>query len=195
MKNEINHFVKQIYSNWVFRLSNLMNTFKILLFKYSVLVLSSIYYKSLTVLLNNWNRISLKAFIDHDSQGSNLVVFLLYSVANLNGGYFLTSEISKSICRVPSTLLYWLKMVYCCHSSLLNSVSSFIFNSKWNYLLTVFIGQLFKSSICICSEPANAYLEKFNYTSNHNNVYSLRFRLAFLCNLLLTYPSIFSSLL
>ena len=76
------------------------------LFKYSVLVLSFIYYKSLTVLFTHWNIRPPKAFIGHDSQGSNSVVFLLYSVANLNGGYFLTSEISKSICRVPSTLLY-----------------------------------------------------------------------------------------
>ena len=122
-KNEINHFVKQIYSNSIFRLSNIIIplfirtirnnrslSFQIYtwvrLFKYSVLVLSLIYYKSLTGLLNIWNKISPKAFIGYDSQGSNLVVFLLYSVANLNGGYFFTSEISKSICRVPSTLLY-----------------------------------------------------------------------------------------
>lgn len=75
----------------------------------------------------------------------------------------------------------------------------FIFNSKCYYLLTVFIGQLFKSSICICSDPANAYLEKINHTSIDKNVYSLKklfaLRLAILCNLLLTYPSIFSNLL
>ena len=62
---------------------------------------------------------------------------------------------------------------------------SFYFNSKCNYLLTVFIGQLFKSSICICSDPANAYLEKITYTSIHNYIYSLK-KLIFQASILIS---------
>ena len=110
---------------------------------------------------------------------------------NKNSTFF---KPEKAVLKLRNICISGINGGKCCYIGL-----SFIFNSKCNYLLTVFIGQLFKSSICICSDPANAYLEKFNNAMIHNDVFSLKYYISLIqvnfVNLLWTYPSIFSSLL